>query len=1007
MPDQQGKIPIVFKIYIGLCLLLLIFVGLQFAFDIYSINDFTVWKEVPAPFIFKASPTSEVMETGPNSENGSGPQKPLNQEKASCIKVGDILLSIDRYMPADLEDAKRRLNKAAASKVPIYVEVFRPSSMDRITAIASGNALKIETLPPAILISYIIPGKPAAKADVRQGDLLIAINGKPLDHEQTSGISRLTRWLQAYGYGHPLNIAQLHLEKTPVGGILQFELLRNGEAVSVEFDAEYTGASLSLIVLYFALWVGLCAGLLFSVASSEPSVMRFFGALVLIFNLYALWSLQKVLDNPVYVDIRDAGLIIIVIAPLFLSTIWDIRIRTGPTGPVFIMGMCCLMPAMLFGDLSGFVHPRYAGEALIALLAVLPFITRIRERQYGHWGSFCFFIYALAVMIFTIIYVSFELKQIANADTSYLSAANIERMLFSRGPIPVCIFGVFITGVLYLLSGYINELRSSSQEITRSILVHAAKDANIFGLQDIGARILERIESDSVDRLQPVSWAQTSLPLLGFLGTIVGLAEAMANISQELLSGRAKLAALQQGFSDVALAFETTLLGLAGLLLLTTGEYGFKSHVVRRLKSLQAHFDSVIGSIETGSVLDQVSKKTKFDSFMLNRVALVAEHPVFDAIQAALLAPTVEFAKDDRFRDRAIESLKASLNEDDIVVLGIAKVLSPFKVSSNIQSDEGRGAVLVVKSNGGRYAIALGASGAIHERCKPASIAYDSGSRRLLASSRHDHVLVEGSDSNWSSIKLNGQRSHGPDVTLSDSAKGVWIFRSGNSDWVSIVDSNGKGAALRFGPLSTCNLDGSITLPSDGDWSRWAFDANSGELYASGTTNGIDSKGTRFMKIAFRNSQYNGNQTRLSAQITANIQLDDSIEIQQLWPIPDGYLLLETTDELIIWNTRQPDPKRLRRDWEDKEIVGISGHWIAVFERTGPFRKHLYMWAIRGGRLYAYKSKTAPSYQIIGDTEEPAGWAVTGDGRRLLAYAGGKLLAWRFPRCEIDEYIQW
>ncbi len=93
-----------------------------------------------------------------------------------------------------------------------------------------------------------------------------------------------------------------------------------------------------------------------------------------------------------------------------------------------------------------------------------------------------------------------------------------------------------------------------------------------FGLRGVRDDILLSAEEKSAARFRPIGWAQISLPLLGFLGTIVGIGEAMAKISQELLRGSANTIVLEDGFNDVALAFETTFLGLAGLLILTAGE---------------------------------------------------------------------------------------------------------------------------------------------------------------------------------------------------------------------------------------------------------------------------------------------------------------------------------------------------------------------------------------------------------------------------------------------------
>lgn len=67
----------------------------------------------------------------------------------------------------------------------------------------------------------------------------------------------------------------------------------------------------------------------------------------------------------------------------------------------------------------------------------------------------------------------------------------------------------------------------------------------------------------------------SALPLLGFLGTVLGIMTALAGLPDLLLGDRGSSSdlgqALSGSFSGIALAFETTLLGLVGSLIATIG----------------------------------------------------------------------------------------------------------------------------------------------------------------------------------------------------------------------------------------------------------------------------------------------------------------------------------------------------------------------------------------------------------------------------------------------------
>jgi hypothetical protein len=66
-------------------------------------------------------------------------------------------------------------------------------------------------------------------------------------------------------------------------------------------------------------------------------------------------------------------------------------------------------------------------------------------------------------------------------------------------------------------------------------------------------------------RLAPVSFAVFALPLLGFIGTVVGISGAIGELAG-LFEGEDRTAALAQVLSELRFAFDTTFAGLVGVL---------------------------------------------------------------------------------------------------------------------------------------------------------------------------------------------------------------------------------------------------------------------------------------------------------------------------------------------------------------------------------------------------------------------------------------------------------
>ena len=101
--------------------------------------------------------------------------------------------------------------------------------------------------------------------------------------------------------------------------------------------------------------------------------------------------------------------------------------------------------------------------------------------------------------------------------------------------------------------------------------------------------LLDEQEGEISLTFAAVRWCEVVLPLLGFLGTVIGIGDAMVGVSAGVgalfrgLPLESAVGDLNQGFRGMSVAFDTTFLGLAGLLLIGAGHQVVKKGLAARL----------------------------------------------------------------------------------------------------------------------------------------------------------------------------------------------------------------------------------------------------------------------------------------------------------------------------------------------------------------------------------------------------------------------------------------
>lgn len=177
-------------------------------------------------------------------------------------------------------------------------------------------------------------------------------------------------------------------------------------------------------------------------------------------------------------------------------------------------------------------------------------------------------------------------------------------MLFGEGPIPFVILGTFLFG-LFTVGGVwafvdrrLHPARSRHPEwMLYQLELRFERDHDLAATTTFKNDLMESLEDEIARRFIAVTFSEWAMPLLGFLGTVVGLTGAlgsiktavtiqMANQAQNPQSGQAT-ALFNSAFGEMAIAFDTTFLGLLGLLLVGLLHQFVKKRIARHLSEIR------------------------------------------------------------------------------------------------------------------------------------------------------------------------------------------------------------------------------------------------------------------------------------------------------------------------------------------------------------------------------------------------------------------------------------
>ncbi|MEL7421367.1 MAG: MotA/TolQ/ExbB proton channel family protein [Bacteroidota bacterium] len=217
----------------------------------------------------------------------------------------------------------------------------------------------------------------------------------------------------------------------------------------------------------------------------------------------------------------------------------------------------------------------------------------------------------------------------------------------------------------------------------KPILLFIQKSRSYSAILSHKEKTLEKIEDSITSSFAFVRWAEIALPTVGFLGTVMGMSAAIGAMDPKvLLDATSGQQAIENMFGQMAFAFNTTFLGLGGLLIIGFAHIVVKKRLSMRLVEIDNYFDLLINEFSGHSLSLEKKKRTDidFDALMIlleeRFTALTAveeetsslllhtrhmvekvifEVPSFQKIKDVLFDPIIEFNEKTEGLNEAIE----------------------------------------------------------------------------------------------------------------------------------------------------------------------------------------------------------------------------------------------------------------------------------------------------------------------------------------------------------------
>jgi len=583
------------------------------------------------------------------------------------------------------------------------------------------------------------------------------------------------------------------------------------------------------------------------------------------------------------------------------------------------------------------------------------------------------------------------------------------------------------------------------------------KDQDLSAVIALKNDVLEIDEENFAIAFSAITWSEVALPLLGFLGTVMGIGYAMVEIGEAfsgLLAGKEiqdVAPYIHQGLQGMAVAFDTTFLGLAGVLIIGLRSFLLKKALASQLASVRENLTDTVAGWQQKNPVASVIEETvvvelrdletrmqdtedavrsgeertiKFRENIIAKVEhVIREAPELKSVKKALFRPIVEFSS-------VGENLAIRTSDFITKELGHASWKIACFSSSLSSSYDGVVAVRIISRIQQQGFVLVGRDKDENDEVENSSdpllffTVDDEHNRKLIYAvdneRRHFDLLLPSSDDR----KLLAFTSSNQLVLLTISAydgedkyQVETIYQDMSADDKMLpVDVENKKSALvirreaRFFDVilvDICSKGDFVTslgqLPEDIDWSVGSTHASSATLILAGKAGEQWQLWLGSVTAASpqrKNDQpYRKNQLKKRGQIAISLMPKEIVALSK-----SDVLILDSEGVLHYWEPSRTVPIRLSHQyWKiDKECTIRAGQdgWIAVAANN-----QLTMWQVRGGRLYPYEDpqKDGQPMEFTIDNIDMSSLRATSDGRYLHALKGQIIFTWKFPRYLADE----
>lgn len=937
-------------------------------------SDGTNWIGVP----------SKLYITTPFSIN-----KDVSGSPMDSLKKADFLLSINGEQVETVDQIVEIL-KGYGIDDDISLSVYRATTdtkfQVRITRSLLPNTF-VREIPKAVFIKDIYKNGPAQKAGLLKGDVIIRINHIDLENVQITRLSHQfwSRIISFMGFdGEATFAAQILLLKHRPGDLVVFDVLRDNDLISAQVRIQ---------------------------PMSKLLIFRTVGLLSLIL-IGLIYILLKVGSRSRYKTLFSK--IVAMLSIVFFLILYSELLSVEE-----ISGLWMLL-------YLGYVIP------FVALFLSYTEIPAITKRVIAHLDALANKLGAIGRIIFReprmllallLTFFSWYLTRSAyylafpqNEIDDFFSIAGVGHKIFesSEGSIiPQIILATLFFGIIYLglvcISEFIFNKRLYENYFLPEIVEQLLRSPDRTAALHLKNQLIEEKENEALSRLTWVQWSQEALPVLGFLGTVVGIGLAMqgmmAGIDELVRKGESidiltmfmkvlTIEDLHKGFKGLGFAFDTTFLGLAGWLILGLLHRNVSKRLAKRLSHADERLNRYILIWGTTSEVSELIDARIFrEEIRSIAEEIIWEDDKFKSIRNVLFQPVIAFSEIDAPGcEVCIETLDSFFGDkawrfDTLSLANNPDCCGVVSITERNNTSQGLGIIQFQAFNKQKPQL-INSPLTWHQLFPKQDL-----SQCLAITTDYELYRLDFKESTVTALEFPSSISKDLYENEKQSTAADVVAIAGTE--VVLFASNRKLYAYPLGSDGSFSILYELTMEEY--WNKYFFDSSNGSFWAVLNQSDGNLKRVVEYKIQFRKGRY-------TIEPTFDKELPEYFDVRRLVPLGQArVLMLDNEGFLHYLDLKFQKPQRIESadEWTiegDSHLWLGRDNWIAA---EIPSKERLQMWKLRRNRLYSYDS--GPGLPIKRQLAFDK-FRTTIDGQYLIGYTSDKFLFWEFPKHRIDSF---